>query len=668
VKTWRSLVASRAAPLLLVAAAYYGSAELGLRLALVGDSVTPLWPATGVAVVAYLALGLSVWPAIAVAAFAVNLPIGPNAASAGAIAIGNTVAPLLAALLLRRFGFRWDLSRLRDAMLLVVVALSTMTISAWIGTGALAASDGLAGKSVLDTWWVWWTGDAMGVLIVAPFLWSLWPVRLARPRFVAVVEATAVFAALAAVTVVASRSEDSVLFVVFPLLVWIAWRFQRRGAGVAALFVSVVVAVAAADSRGPFAHDMLLTKMAVLQLFNAAVSLTTFVFAAAVTERRRAMEQLYRREHDLAETLQESLLPMAMPEVPSIELCGRYTPAQKGANIGGDWYDVFPLAHERLGVAVGDVVGHGVTAAAAMAELRAALRAYAHESTSPGAVLSRLNHLTLELHPHLMATVFYGVFDVVDNSFWFATAGHPYPLRISPSGEPSYLDGPIGPAIGISDSAEYAWTCQTLDHFETVVAFTDGLIERRDRPMDQGLERLARVARGLTRSLEETCDFLVASLVDENDVADDVAMIAIRPRSFAGERVVLRRPNQPSTVAEVRRFARRWLTDNGASPDDIDDLVLATSEAHTNAVNHAYNGRTGMVVIEFDAEDDDAVITIRDHGTWRVSAEFFDARKSTAGRGLGLMNALTDTVQIASGATGTEVRLRRRLGARASTY
>src|SRR5439155_14807880 len=164
----------------LVAAAYYLSARLALRLALIEKNVTPLWPPTGIAVVGFLLLGRRIWPGIALAAFLVNVPITPTPWVALATAAGNTLAPFVAAELLRLVGFRREIDRLRDAIAIVLLAsLLAMLISATIGAAALRLSHGIRSDDFAAAWAVWWTGDAMGVLVVAPFLLSL---LLFRPR------------------------------------------------------------------------------------------------------------------------------------------------------------------------------------------------------------------------------------------------------------------------------------------------------------------------------------------------------------------------------------------------------------------------------------------------------------------------------------------------------
>jgi integral membrane sensor domain MASE1 len=293
--------------LAIVGGAYYGSARRGLALGVVGHRVTPLGPATGVAVIAFLAFGFGVWPAVLAAAFAVNVPITPSTLAAAAIAVGNTAAPLLAAWLLRAARFRIQLDRLRDALALCAFALLVMTVSASVGTATLVASGAVSDARFDDTWLVWWTGDAMGVLIVAPFLWSLWswwPLHRARPDWRRVGEAVLLFSVLGVTAWAISMSTDPLLFVVLPLLVWIGWRYQQRGAGPAALLVSLIFTIAAAHRTGVFEDMTLLRRMEVLQAFNTAVCLASFVFAAAVAQRRAEQDALYAREHRIAETLQ----------------------------------------------------------------------------------------------------------------------------------------------------------------------------------------------------------------------------------------------------------------------------------------------------------------------------------------------------------------------------
>src|SRR5579863_2674306 len=169
-----SALVERALPLAALAATYYVVARASLELSLVGRSVTPLWGPTGIALVGLLLAGFRVWPAITVAAFFVNLQMSPPAVALG-IAVGNTLAPVAAAWLLRKVRFDPHLARPRDALALVLAGTTSTTISASVGTACLVLSGAVPSMHFGSTWLVWWTGDAMGMLLVAPFLWSLRP-------------------------------------------------------------------------------------------------------------------------------------------------------------------------------------------------------------------------------------------------------------------------------------------------------------------------------------------------------------------------------------------------------------------------------------------------------------------------------------------------------------
>jgi diguanylate cyclase (GGDEF)-like protein len=282
--------------------AYYGTAILSLRLALVRGQVTPIWPPTGIALVALLLFGRRLWPGIAVGAFLVNVPISPSPVVALGIAAGNTLAPLLAATLLRRTGFRTELSRLRDAIAIVLLgALLAMTVSATGGTVSLLLSGAVSPSSFWATWSVWWAGDAMGVLIVAPFLLSLRPSgHHSLMPWKRRAEAVVLFAGLGLIGHLVFQSNLQIEYIVFPFLGWAAWRFRQPGAAAAALLASGIAIWAAVKGTGPFAGSTLLEKMVNLQVFNASVALCSFVLATVVAERLKAIAERRRAEEELA--------------------------------------------------------------------------------------------------------------------------------------------------------------------------------------------------------------------------------------------------------------------------------------------------------------------------------------------------------------------------------
>src|SRR5439155_22011454 len=203
------------------------------------------------------------------------------------------------------------------------------------------------------------------------------------------------------------------------------------------------------------------------------------------------------REHRIAETLQRSLLPELLPEIPGVVLAARYVPATREAEVGGDWYDVVPLPDGRLGVAIGDVAGHGLRAASTMGQLRMALRAYAIESESPGEVLARMQQLVRALGLPDMATVVYLVFDPDSGLVVFSNAGHPPPLVITQDGVASFLEEGLAPPLGTMPHAEHAEATSRLVPGSTLLLFTDGLVERRGSSLREGLERLRQTAAGV---------------------------------------------------------------------------------------------------------------------------------------------------------------------------
>ncbi|MFJ8601612.1 MASE1 domain-containing protein [Streptomyces shenzhenensis] len=294
-----------------VVALYYASGRLGLIQQLVRGQVTPLWPPTGVALAALLLLGQRVWPGIALGAFLINISLGPSVPAVLAITAGNTVGPLCSCALLRRAGFRTEMNHVRDVLGLIFLgAFTGMLISATVGSGALHFADALPDNRFWLTWWVWWTGDAMGILMVTPVLLVLRsahrPKDVPRSRWVE-------GSLLAAATVVVGFLEASpapLLFLAFPVLIWAAIRFQRGGAAPCALALSTSAILAATRRTGPFAGHDLLINMIALQAYNGAVALTALLLSTAIAERNRAHEKIEQACRRLAE-----LAAQTAPEV-----------------------------------------------------------------------------------------------------------------------------------------------------------------------------------------------------------------------------------------------------------------------------------------------------------------------------------------------------------------
>jgi anti-sigma regulatory factor (Ser/Thr protein kinase) len=371
--------------------------------------------------------------------------------------------------------------------------------------------------------------------------------------------------------------------------------------------------------------------------------------AAPAIENARLFEQ--RR---VAEILQQRLLPTEIPAIAGLEVASRYLPAA-GSSLGGDWYDVFELPDGRVVLAVGDVVGHGVEAAATMAQLRSALRAYAAVGYPPSGVVESVARLVEQLGPRTMATLAYVLLDPADEQFEIVSAAHPPAVLVEPDSEPRFVETQPGVPLGTVQAATYTSETVAFPAGSTLVLYTDGLVERRDEPLDTGLDHLRRIAAGAT-DVEKLCTEALERLLT-SEPEDDVALIAVHMPPLAAD---LRTswPASPAALASVRRLLRRWLRMHGASEDEAYDILVACQEACANAVEHAYG--PGQAHFDVEAEQDGAQIRIvvRDRGRWRAP------RGEHRGRGLPLMRSLMESVEVEHTDTGTVVMLSRTLGAR----
>ncbi len=361
--------------------------------------------------------------------------------------------------------------------------------------------------------------------------------------------------------------------------------------------------------------------------------------------------QLYEARR-LTTALQEALLPQELVRIPGLEVAARYLPAAQGSSLGGDWYDVFTVDHRRVGIAVGDVVGRGLPAAALMAQLRTALRAYAFEGHDPAVVVERLNRMLGHLQPAKMATAAYVELDPEEERVRVVSAGHPPPLVIDPDGRAHYLPVSGDVALGATRAWRYGEHEAALPAGSTLVLYTDGVVERRGESLDVGLERLRRIAERGLPDVEALCDAILEELLA--GPSDDVAVLAARLVAL-GDRLVTTWPAQADVLSSIRQLLRRWLRHRGAGDDEIYDIVVACQEACANAVEHAYAPGDEAFSLDASVNAGTVEVTIRDHGRWRAP------RGLHRGRGMPIMETLMDDVQIERTPQGTAVVLRRRL-------
>jgi PAS domain S-box-containing protein len=361
----------------------------------------------------------------------------------------------------------------------------------------------------------------------------------------------------------------------------------------------------------------------------------------------------YEREVGTVETLQRSLLPDRLPILPGVRIAARYLPG--GADVGGDWYDAIPLDDGRVGLAMGDVVGHGLGAASLMGQLRHAARAYALEGHSPPAVLDRLDRLVRSLPGAQMATLLYMVVDSDLVTVRFASAGHVPPLVVGPDAEARFLEGAPNPPLGVFDSSGHEELTVTLEPGSTIVLYTDGLVEERGVSIDAGLDALRRAARH-GGDPEDLCDHLVDSMLAIHPAHDDIAVLALQAMPARTEPLHLEVSTDPTRLRDVRRHLAGWMRRSGASEEDVEIAQMACHEACSNAIEHGYGFGEGSFTIDAQMENGKVVLEVIDRGTWVDRPE---GGLPHRGRGLALMKALMDAVQLSHDGDGTKVRMER---------
>ena len=307
--------------------------------------------------------------------------------------------------------------------------------------------------------------------------------------------------------------------------------------------------------------------------------------------------RLFARQRSVSETLQQSLLPERLPEIPGLATAAHYLPGGPDVDVGGDWYDVMQLPGGGIGLAMGDVVGRGERAAALMGQLRNAVRAYSFEGKSPAEVMACVNGLLLDAGSEHMATMIYAVLDPESGEVRMVNAGHPPPLLVSAEGAARILEGQNGPPVGALPTARYAEECTVLTPGATLLLYTDGLVEDRETSLEQGLERLRRAATDGPADPKAFCAHVVRRVIGDAPSNDDVALLAVQVMALE-DQLHLRVPAQPGVLSPLRATLRRWLFQAGASEVEAYELLTACGEACTNAIRHA----SGPLRSEFEVE------------------------------------------------------------------
>ena len=422
---------------------------------------------------------------------------------------------------------------------------------------------------------------------------------------------------------------------------------RQRGLGTRAM-AALPMAVGSEPIGG------LLLSFAAERGFDANEQAFLAALAAQVTQAmKRALK--FQVQKTTSELLQRSLMPESIPELTNLAMGAYYEPGGLGVDVGGDWYDVMPLADGRVVVALGDVMGKGVPAAIVMGQVRSAMRAYALIDPAPSLVLSRLDTLVSSLGvPEQIVTVIYGVIDADRARIRMAVAGHPPPVLAPPSEEPRVLEIAAGPPLGIS-AGPWEETQIELAPDTPLLFFSDGLVETRGVELDDGIELLRQHIGKLEhrrRNPRELCARL-AEQMRRWDSDDDVTMLALMNTTGLRLKTASQEfPADTSASPLARRVLSGWLHTWGVTDDLVETAQLCVSELVTNAVIHA--GTPARVTARLD--DERLLVLVQDHGN-RGAARRADDHDPTdiSGRGLMLVEALATAWSAEHSADGTTV-------------
>jgi PAS domain S-box-containing protein len=353
---------------------------------------------------------------------------------------------------------------------------------------------------------------------------------------------------------------------------------------------------------------------------------------------------------DTSLTLQRSML--APTELPA-GFAVRYEPAVLPLEIGGDWYDVLPVGDDRIGIIVGDCVGRGLSAAAVMGQLRSSARALLLTGASPARLLEQLDSVAAFIPDAFCTTVFVVILDTRSETLTYSSAGHVPAVLAAPQSQPQLLTDARSVPLAVHRDEPRPQAAATLTGGSTLLLYTDGLVERRDEPIDEGI---ARVTEVLAQTSEMPVDAVADAMLDKLAPAigydDDVAIVLYR---HPGPALVIEIDAIPARLSDVRHQLTAWLRSAGVPESLVGDIVLVVNEACSNSAEHAYRGREpGMMCVEAALDDRHIHVKVADSGSWKTPP----ADPGTRGRGLLLMRTLSEHVDLDGTAEGTTVGIR----------
>jgi serine phosphatase RsbU (regulator of sigma subunit)/GAF domain-containing protein/anti-sigma regulatory factor (Ser/Thr protein kinase) len=334
----------------------------------------------------------------------------------------------------------------------------------------------------------------------------------------------------------------------------------------------------------------------------------------------------------------------------------RYQAASRPLQVGGDWYDVVDLPDSRIALIVGDCVGHGLTAATVMGQLRSACRALLLDHPSPRAALCGLDRFAARLPGAQCTTAVCAVLDPGTGELVYSSAGHPPPILVDADGTTRTLDDGHTIPVGLRPDRPRPEAHVTVPAGATLLLYTDGLVERRGSSLDHGIARAAVLVRdGRTSTLDDVADRIMTRLAPSSGYQDDVAVLLYRHPAP----LEMSFPADVNELSRSRTALRSWLSQTRVNRDQAHDMLVAAGEAVANAIEHGHrDSPEGIITLRATALVDQVQLTIVDSGSWKPPHPVADRHR---GRGITLMRALMQDVAIHPDADGTTVHLLARI-------
>jgi PAS domain S-box-containing protein len=368
----------------------------------------------------------------------------------------------------------------------------------------------------------------------------------------------------------------------------------------------------------------------------------------------QALHRVYQidQQRETALALQRAILgPARLPA----GFAARYEPANRPLEVGGDWYDIVELPDGRIGIVVGDCVGHGLDAATVMGQLRSACRALLLQDASAAQTLTAMDRFAALIPGAICGTVFCGILDRDNGQLTYSSAGHPPGILTLADGRTQLLDGGRSFPLAVWPGILRSEASCTVPARATLLLYTDGLVERRRRSLDTGIaEAAAAIHRGESAAVEDLATAIMTTMAPASGYEDDVALVLYRhpaPLDLAF-------PAESAQLAPVRASLRTWLSRCGLSHRTMQDVLVAAGEACANAVEHGHRHAPGQQIrLHAAATVTQLRLTVTDTGRWKNS----QSASTNRGHGIPLMRALMQQVTIEPGDAGTTVDMQLRI-------